>query len=98
MSDKSVTLPLSPTDCAGVVTDLEPLRELSQLRSLDLGNTQISDLEPLRELTKLRELILIDTQVSDLAPLVNMKGVTIYINKRQHVTVPEELKDRVKRE
>ena len=79
------------------VTDLEPLYHLTQLQWLSLRETQVSDLEPLCELTKLKELVLCETQVSDLTPLLKIKGVTIYLNEGQQVTVPEELKDRVVR-
>ena len=44
-----------------------------------------------------RVLYLGDTQVTDLSPLVKMKGVWIYLDEDQQVTVPEELKDRVRR-
>ena len=75
--------------------DLEPLRELTRLQTLYLGSTQVSDLEPLRRLTQLKVLWLGHTQVSDLRPLVKMKGVTIWLDAGQQVTIPEELKDRV---
>ena len=77
------------------VSDLEPLSELTQLQELNLNYTQVSDLEPLRELTQLRELELRGTPVSDLSPLVKMKGVWLYLDKEQQLTVPEKLKKRV---
>ena len=78
------------------VTDLEPLRELTQLEGLNLQSPQVSDLAPLRDLTQLQWLTLAGTQVSDLSPLVKMKNVEIYLDWEQ-VTVPEELKDQVVR-
>ena len=81
------------------VSDLSPLRELTQLQVLYLLNdTQVSDLSPLRELIQLQVLYLQGTQVSDLTPLKKMKGVKIYLNAGQRVMVPEELKDRVSKE
>jgi Leucine-rich repeat (LRR) protein len=47
--------------------------ELDRLRSLVIGNKQVSDLAPLQALTGLKNLQLSNTQVSDLAPL---KGLT----------------------
>jgi hypothetical protein len=51
------------------VSDMEPLRALTNLRSLVLSGTQVSDIEPLRALTNLRWLDLSGTQVSNLQPL-----------------------------
>ena len=79
------------------VSDLEPLRNLTQLQELDLRETQVSDLNPLSQLTQLQNIILWGTPVSDLTPLVKMKNVVILLDKEQQVTVPEELKDRVRR-
>ena len=49
--------------------------------------------QPLRELTQLRWLYLNGAQALDFEPKI--KGVTIYLDEGQQVTIPEELKDRV---
>jgi hypothetical protein len=59
------------------VSDLSPLAELKNLRSLDLNLTQVSDLSPLAELKKLEELVLYATQVSDLSPLAELKSLIV---------------------
>ena len=55
------------------VSDLAPLRELTQLQWLGLDGPQVSDLKPLRKLIELQVLDLHGTQVSDLEPL---RGLT----------------------
>lgn len=56
------------------VVDLEPLKGLTKLQTLDLsGDAGVSDLEPLKGLTALQSLNLTLTQVADLEPL---KGLT----------------------
>jgi internalin A len=59
------------------VRDLEPLRELSVLQSLDLSNCdQVSNLGPLRGLSGLQSLRLINCdQVSDLEPLRGLSAL-----------------------
>jgi hypothetical protein len=63
---------ISATD-AGLVH----LKDLTNLQSLNLGNTKVTDagLEHLKGMTNLRELHLYDTQVSD-AGLASLKGLT----------------------
>ncbi|MFT7596971.1 MAG: hypothetical protein ACI8R4_004313, partial [Paracoccaceae bacterium] len=51
------------------VSDLAPLKALSELQGLYLDQTQVSDLAPLRTLTGLNVLTLDQTQVSDLRPI-----------------------------
>jgi internalin A len=51
------------------VTELEPLRRLTNLQGLWLANTGGTELEPLRGLTSLRELSLDNTGVTNLEPL-----------------------------
>lgn len=55
------------------ITDLAPLKGLTNLQSLYVSATQVSDLAPLKGLTNLQRLEITSTQVSDLAPL---KGLT----------------------
>ena len=54
------------------VSDLTPLRNLTQLQWLDLNRTSVSDLTPLQNLTQLQSLDLGGTFVSDLTPLRNL--------------------------
>ncbi len=64
---KLVRLPnLSSLACSSgtKVTNLEPLKELTALQTLDLGCTQVANLEPLKGLTALRELNLNGAQVA----------------------------------
>jgi internalin A len=51
------------------VSDLTPLKSLTQLQELDVSSTQVSDLTPLESLTQLQQLNVSVTQVSDLTPL-----------------------------
>jgi hypothetical protein len=56
----------------GKLTDLSPLHDLQQLRSVSCGrNPQLSDLKPLQGLP-LKKLAINMTNVSDLSPLRNM--------------------------
>ena len=48
---------------------------LDGLRTLDLGNTQVSDLAPLAKLTALERLSLVDTPVRDVASLSGVMDV-----------------------
>ena len=48
----------------GARTDLSPLRDLTNLTTLYLGETQVADLSPLRDLTNLEFLVLNGTQVA----------------------------------
>jgi hypothetical protein len=57
------------------VSDLSPLAELKNLKTLSLDQTQVSDLSPLAELKKLEVLYLSHTQVSDLSPLAELKNL-----------------------
>ena len=52
--------------------DLSPLTNLTQLRRLDLGHSQITDISPLANLTNLTYLNLQINQISHLSPLANL--------------------------
>ena len=52
--------------------DLSPLENLTQLKRLDLGYSQISDISPLANLTNLTYLNLQSNQISDISPLANL--------------------------
>jgi Leucine-rich repeat (LRR) protein len=74
---------LEDLDVAGnlFITDLYPLNQMSDLRSLDISNTLVSDLFPVRYLTKLVTMNLSNTDVADLGPLqYNTKVREIYFD------------------
>ncbi|HEX7014892.1 MAG TPA: leucine-rich repeat domain-containing protein, partial [Cyclobacteriaceae bacterium] len=48
---------------------IEPLAELSNLKTLDLSGTGITDLTPIRNLTGLTDLDISQTSITDLTPL-----------------------------
>jgi hypothetical protein len=60
-----IKLDLSQTQ----ITDIAPLKELTNLQILDLSSTEIKDFTPLIGLTSLQTLMLYNTSISDLAPL-----------------------------
>ena len=47
------------------ITDLTPLKNLTDLQVLDLSNNNITDLTPLKNLTNLRELQIYEYQLTD---------------------------------
>ena len=57
------------------ITDLEFLKNLTKLTSLNLNGKNINDLSPLSTLGNLEWITLWDTNVSDLSPLNNLKGL-----------------------
>ena len=52
-----------------IITNLEPLDELSELKELDISNTLISELGPIRNLKNLQVLNCSGSAVTDLSPL-----------------------------
>ena len=68
------------------VSDLSPLRGLTQLGGLHLIQTAVSDLSPLKGMTALRSLWLDDTAVSDLSPLREMIKIEVLSLKRTEVS------------
>ena len=51
------------------ITNLDPLAELSELRSLDCSGTNVSDINPIRNLNKIKDLNISNTKVSDISNL-----------------------------
>lgn len=51
------------------IDNLDPLAELSELRSLDCSGTNVRNINPIRNLNKIRELNISDTYVSDISNL-----------------------------
>jgi len=59
-----------------IVSDLSPLKVLTNLQQLDLlGAQRLSDLTPLKELNNLQRIRLQYTQVNDLAPLQELTNL-----------------------
>lgn len=58
------------------LTDLTPLANLTNLRSLDLSQNRISDLTPLANLTNLTTLNLSANKITDISPLANLTKLT----------------------
>jgi len=61
------------------VSDLNPLKGLSNLQDLSLWRTQVSDLTPLKGLFNLKWLNLRQTQVSDLSPIQHLIDAGLYV-------------------
>ena len=51
------------------ITNLNPLAELSELRSLNCSGTKVSDINPIRNLNKIKELDISNTKVTDISNL-----------------------------
>ena len=58
------------------ITDITPLKTLTNITELNLINNKISDLSPLAGLTNLTWLTLSDNEISDLSPLKDLKNLT----------------------
>jgi len=54
------------------ISDLSPLKGLTNLKELELWGNEITDVSPLAGLTKLEKLHLGDSQISDLSPLAGL--------------------------
>lgn len=51
------------------ITTLEPLTELSELRSLNCSDTKVNDINPIRNLNKIKDLNISNTDVKDISNL-----------------------------
>ena len=51
------------------ITNINPLAELSDLRSLDCSNTKVSDISPIRNHNKIKDLNISGTRVTDISNL-----------------------------
>ena len=60
-----------------MLSDLTPLKGLTNLEWLSCTGTQVSDLAPIKDLTKLKKLFLDFTGVSNLAPLKDLTKLQI---------------------
>ena len=80
-------LQLTELDVGGKeISDISPLSELPQLKSLFLTDNQITDLSPLAGHTQLLSLTLDgNEQLRDLAPLTKMENLRLLYLDRNHV-------------
>ena len=67
------------TNVSGQITDLSPLKTLTELEELRLSNQKIDDLTPLANLTKLKVLFLYRNRVTDLSPLAALTSLEVLI-------------------
>ena len=71
------------------ITDIPPLKGLTNLKQLYLQNHLISDLTPLADLTNLEELVLYMNEITDLSPLsglTNLKKLRLSGNEITDLT------------
>jgi len=59
------------------ISDLSPLKELTNLTWLDLDSNQITDVSPLKGLTNLQGLVLNFNQISDISPLAGLTNLEL---------------------
>ncbi len=70
------------------ITDITPLKGLTNLTKLQLNVNLISDITPLAGLINLRELGLFGNQISDITPLtglINLTNLLLYDNKIEDI-------------
>ena len=66
------------------ISDISPLRGLTELTELDLRSNYIHNLEPLSLLTNLKILALEDNRISDLVPLSSLTNLEkLYLSKNE---------------
>jgi internalin A len=66
------------------VSDLMPLKDLTQLQHIDVSYTEVNDLTPLKDLTPLQNLYVSQTEVSDLTPLKDLTQLqNLYISQTE---------------
>jgi hypothetical protein len=68
------------------ISDLTPLKGLTNLETLWLYKNQISDLSPLKGLTNLKSLDLERNQISDLSPLAGLTNLKWLDLKRNQIS------------
>ena len=61
---------------AGGITDITPLQNLTQLKSLTLRCPKLSEISTLQNMVQLESLSLISNSVSDISPLSNLTQIT----------------------
>lgn len=64
--------------------DLNPLKGLTRLRSLELSANGIENIEPLTQLSQLQKLVLSENRISDLEPLRELRKLQVlYLDENQ---------------
>lgn len=72
------------------ITDLEPIRGMTNLQMLWLYDTKVTELEPIRDLTNLQKLSLQKTHVTDLEPIRGLTNLMlIYLDSTQVVELEQ---------
>jgi internalin A len=78
------------------LSDLSPLKELTQLQMLLVSSTEVSDLNPLKELKQLQIIHVSSTLISDLSPLKNLtqlKFLSCTITEVSDLSALKDLKE-----
>ncbi|MFC2146554.1 COR domain-containing protein [Acidobacteriota bacterium] len=75
------------------LSNISPLKELTQLTALDLGDNKITDISPLKELTQLTTLDLGDNQITDISPLKELTQLKVLLLDRNQITDISPLKE-----
>jgi internalin A len=79
---------------ANRISDISPLKDLTQLTSLSLSVNQISDISPLKDLTQLTSLSLDNNEISDVSiikDLINLVEIDIRRNRIEKIVLEKEL-------
>ncbi|RKL61299.1 hypothetical protein DXT63_17480, partial [Thermoanaerobacteraceae bacterium SP2] len=59
----------------GMIQDISPLKDLTNMKILKLNGNLIEDISPLRRMTNLQELYLSNNLISDISPVEGMKNL-----------------------
>lgn len=74
------------------ISDIYPLKNLTQLEDLGLNKNNISDITPLKNLTRLTELYLSQNNISDISPLENLTKLK-YLNLATNLITEQQLEN-----
>jgi Leucine-rich repeat (LRR) protein len=78
------------------ITDITPLKSLTNLTKLNLDINQIRDVSPLKSLTELTILHLYDNKITDISPLASLtklKALGLARNSVSHIAALETMTD-----
>ncbi|MDO4699830.1 MAG: leucine-rich repeat domain-containing protein [Moraxella sp.] len=59
------------------IDDIQPLSNLTHLKTIYLSGNNISDIQPLAQLTRLEALLLKENNISDITALTNLRWLTV---------------------
>ena len=88
IAEKDLVVNLEHTD----VSDINLLKNLTQLKVLDLSHSKVSDINILKNLTNLRALYLQNTKISDISALRNLTNLR-YIDLSDTEISEEQIKE-----